>query len=43
MPNGEVPEWPIGPAWKAGEPAKVPGVRIPPSPPQLNCRRKLAP
>lgn len=33
---GEVPEWPIGHAWKACERVTVPRVRIPPSP--LNLR-----
>jgi hypothetical protein len=30
---GEVPEWSIGPVSKTGVPARVPWVRIPPSPP----------
>ena len=31
--NGEMPEWSIGPAWKAGVGETLPGVRIPLSPP----------
>jgi hypothetical protein len=31
--DGEMPEWSIGLAWKASELARVPGVRIPLSPP----------
>ena len=30
---GEVPEWSNGPDSKSGVPVRVPGVRIPPSPP----------
>gem|GEM_PF-3396866 len=32
--NGEVPEWSIGSVSKTDVPARVPGVRIPPSPPR---------
>ena len=37
---GEVPEWPNGPVSKTGEPARVPGVQIPPSPPDLRSELK---
>ena len=35
--RGEVAEWSIAPASKAGVPLRVPGVRISPSPPALPC------
>src|SRR5436190_5526217 len=34
-PSGEVAEWSIAPASKAGVPLRVPGVRISPSPPAI--------
>src|SRR5580698_2283869 len=35
---GEVAEWLMAPVLKTGVPERVPGVRIPPSPPEiLNC------
>ena len=41
--RGEVAEWSIAPASKAGVPLRVPGVRISPSPPVIQIVRHIHP